>query len=194
MRDDRVERRGRRHRLQQGLQGRDDEPGRRGPAEPLDHAEPAAEDLVAGRCASRGQAVPGGQDLGHDAGEGRHVVAEVVDVADVRQDDHERLRRVQSQRRGGERARRSPGAVDRGAAAVLQRGEDLRKARRALDHAGQVLELARRRLAAVLVEVVLGIMGQGVCATRQTRLGVGLTRDGIGVHSTVLRVPAHFSF
>ena len=39
---------GRRHRLQQRLERRDDEPGRRVARQPLDDPEPAAEDLVAG--------------------------------------------------------------------------------------------------------------------------------------------------
>ena len=125
----------------QRLERRDDEPGRRRPRQALDHPEPAAEDLVAGARPRAGRRVPGGEDLGDDPGEGRHVVAEVVDVADVGQDDHQRLRRMQPERRRGERAGRAPGAVDRRAAAVLERGEDLRETRRALDQPGQVLEL-----------------------------------------------------
>ena len=45
------------------------------------------------------QLLPGREDLGRDPGERRHVVAEVVHVADVGQDDHQGRGRMQAQRR-----------------------------------------------------------------------------------------------
>ena len=55
------------------------------PAEPLDHPEPPAEDLVARRRPRAGSRSQAGKTSGVDPGEGGHVVAEVVDVADVGQ-------------------------------------------------------------------------------------------------------------
>ena len=60
-----------------------------GPGKLLEHPQPPAEDLVGGVQLAR-QLFPGGEDLGRDPGEDRHVVAEIVDVADVGQHDHQR--------------------------------------------------------------------------------------------------------
>ena len=73
---------------------------------PLDDPEPSAGNLVGGAGLAR-QMVPGGEDLGDDPGEGRQVVAEVVDVTDVRQHEHERLG-VEPQRRRRQRGGRTP--------------------------------------------------------------------------------------
>ena len=122
------------------LKRRDDQPRRVRARELLEHPHPPAEDLVGGVQLAR-QLLPGGEDLGHDPGERRHVVAEVVDVADVGQHDHQRRGCMQPKRGGRQGRRRAPGAVDRRAAAVLERRQDLGKPRRALDLARQVLEL-----------------------------------------------------
>ena len=128
-----------RHRLEQRLDRRHDDPGRRIGAEGPEEAEAAAEDLVARRH-FRGRLVPGREDLGVNPGERGDVVAEVVEVADVGEDDQQGLRRLQAQPRGGERAGGAPGTVDGGAPAVLQRREDLGEPLGALDLPGQVLE------------------------------------------------------
>jgi hypothetical protein len=85
-----------------------------------------AEDLVPRRDLAR-QAVPGREDLDRQSGEGRDVVAEVVEVADVGEHDQQGRRRLLADRPYGERPGRSPGPVDRGAPARLQRGQDLRE-------------------------------------------------------------------
>ena len=108
-----------------------------------DDAEPLAKDLV-GRVLLAGQLLPGGKDLGRDAGEDSDVVAKVVDVADMSQYDHERGGRVQPERRGDQARRRAPGAVDRRGAPVLESRERFGEPGRSLDLAGQILELGSR--------------------------------------------------
>ena len=122
---------------------RHDQTGRHRAGQPADHAEPPAEDLVAGVLLA-GQLLPGREDLGRDPREDRDVVAEVVDVADVGQDDDQRRGRMQAKRGRDQPGGRAPGPVDRRRAAVLERREDLGETRGALDLPGQVLELDRR--------------------------------------------------
>ncbi len=80
-----------------------------GPLKLLEHAEPAAEDLVGGVQLAR-ELVPGGEDLRSDPGEGRHVVAKIVHVADMSQHDHQRRRGMQPQGRRTTRAAAEPQA------------------------------------------------------------------------------------
>ena len=135
---------GLRHRLEEGLHGGDDEPGRRFAGPSLDHAQSFAEDLVA-RPRFLGEPFPGWEDLGRDPGEGGHVVAEVVHVADMGQHDQQGRGRMQPERRRRERPGRAPGAVDGRAAADLQSRQDFREPRHPLDEPRQVAQLADGR-------------------------------------------------
>ncbi len=90
--------------LERGLKRCDHQTRRAVAREPPEHAHSPPEDFVDGGQLAR-RLFPGGEDLGHDAGERRHVVAEVVDVADVREHDDERRGRMQSQGRRGESRR-----------------------------------------------------------------------------------------
>ena len=118
------------HRLKGRLKRRDDQPRRAGARELLEHPHPPAENFIGGVQLAR-QLFPGREDLGNDPRERGDVVAKVVDVADVGQQDHHGGRRVQPKRGRHQGRRRAPGTVDRRAAAVLERGHDLGKPRRA---------------------------------------------------------------
>ncbi len=106
------------NRLKRRLKRRDHQLGRIGTREFLEHSHPPAEDLVGGIELAR-QLFPGGEDLGNDPRERGHVVAKVVDVAHMRQQDHHGRRRVQPECRRHQRRRRAPGTINRRALAVL---------------------------------------------------------------------------
>ena len=106
----------------------------------FEHPHPPAEHLIGGVQLAR-QLFPGGENLRNDSRKRRHVVAKVVNVADMSQQDHQRRRRVQPERGRHQGRRRAPGTVNRRTPAVLERRHDLGKARRALDLTRQVLEL-----------------------------------------------------
>ena len=130
-----------RHGLEHRLERSDHQPGRLGTSQVPEHPQSAAEDLVGGIELAR-QLLPGGKDFRRDPGKGRHVVPEIVHIADMRQEDHQGRGGMQAQSGRGERRRRAPGTVNGRAAAVLERGQDFREPRRALDQPRQVLETA----------------------------------------------------
>ena len=98
------------------------------PARRLDHAQPLAEDLVAGVLLARGL-FPCREDFRHDPREHRDVIAEVVDVADVGQHDDERRGCMQAERGRRQPGGRAPGPVDGRRAAVLECRQGLGKTR-----------------------------------------------------------------
>ena len=131
-----------RHRLEHRLERRDDQARRIRPPQLLEHAEPAAEDLVGGVQLTR-ELVPGGEDLRSDPGEGCDVVAKIVHIADMSQHDHQGRGGMEPQGRARQGRRGAPGTVDGRTPAILQRGQEFRKPRRALDQSREIFEPTR---------------------------------------------------
>ncbi len=100
------------NRLKRGLEWGDDETGGIRTRQSLQDPHAASEHLIRGVQLAR-KLLPGGKDLGHDSSEGRHVVAEIVDVTHVCHQDDQRCRRMQPQCGARQCRRRAPGSVNR---------------------------------------------------------------------------------
>src|SRR5262249_14436764 len=105
---------------------------------------PLPADLIQQAVFSR-DVFPGGKDDGPKSRKAVDIVGPAVEIARVGNDDQERVRRVQSKCRRGERSGRGAGTVDGGAASILKGGNDRMKALRLLDEACEVFQAFNAR-------------------------------------------------
>jgi hypothetical protein len=128
----------------EGLEERGDagdhDAGRFFAAQFASETESASEDRVAEEGAAR-EAFPGGEDAEGIFGEGAEVIREVIDIREAGKDDEEGAGSVASECGQGERGRRAPGSVDRGALSATEGGQDVVEALLPFDQWHQIGEM-----------------------------------------------------